>query len=382
MRVLRALLVLIALAGMTLPFKPVRESTVQDTRKRIALSFDDVPRAPGAFYTKDERTRRLIAALHEAGVRQAAFFLNPGRIAAHDGAEERIQAYVAAGHVIADHSFSHRDLSSTSAPAFLADIDKAEDWLQGRPGYRPWFRFPGLNQGGRDVAKRRAVLAGLEQRHLLVAAVTVDGSDWNLERLTLDAVKSGKPVDLPALRDLYVETMVQSADFSDALMRRAIGRSPAHVLLLHETDLAARYVGALVTALEQDGWVIVPADTAYADPVYHFTPDTSSPNATLTEALAAAKGITGPIWYDRNDMKVADALFEARIVHLPVSPPAPVPLLAARAGPVIPAVRPISIAVQPASRHRECLAWHRTHRRFCGALGRRARPAVFSGSPI
>ena len=31
--------------------------------KRIALSFDDVPRHAGAFYTPNERSKRLISAL-------------------------------------------------------------------------------------------------------------------------------------------------------------------------------------------------------------------------------------------------------------------------------------------------------------------------------
>ena len=40
--------------------------------KRIALSFDDVPRGPGAFLTVEERDRRLIGALKRLGVRQVA----------------------------------------------------------------------------------------------------------------------------------------------------------------------------------------------------------------------------------------------------------------------------------------------------------------------
>src|SRR3954462_4722236 len=85
--------------------------------KRIALTFDDVPRDRGAFFTPDQRTIRLIAGLHEAGVRQAAFYIVPGQVGHDDGVggEERIKAYVAAGHVIADHSFTHPHLSGMTA---------------------------------------------------------------------------------------------------------------------------------------------------------------------------------------------------------------------------------------------------------------------------
>lgn len=285
--------------------------------KRIALTFDDVPRGPGAFYTPDERAILLIAALRQAGVEQAAFFANPGRIGPANHGAERLAAYVAAGHVVGDHSFSHRDLRSSTAPAFLADIDRAEAFLKGRPGYRPWFRFPGLNQGGRDAAKRRAVIDGLTARGLQIAWVSIDGSDWNIEGQAIAAKRAGLAIDDGALRDLYVETMVRSADFSDALMRRTIGRSPPHVLLLHETDMAARYVGDLVRALRRDGWKIVTADAAFADPVYHDTGDFVSANGTLPEALAYRKRVPGQLYYERNDLPLANRLFATRVLHRP-----------------------------------------------------------------
>ena len=106
MSLFRFLVVIAALAGAAVPMSaamdvpPRSAPVVPDTRKTIALSFDDVPRAPGAFYTKEERTSRLIAGLHAAGVSQVAFFLNPGRIAKGDGAAERIAAYTTAGHVL------------------------------------------------------------------------------------------------------------------------------------------------------------------------------------------------------------------------------------------------------------------------------------------
>ncbi|PTS88796.1 polysaccharide deacetylase [Sphingomonas sp. HMWF008] len=285
--------------------------------KRIALTFDDVPRGPGAFYTPAERTTRLITALRDSGVSQAAFFANPGRIGARSDGTARLAAYAAAGHVIADHSWSHRDLRAMPTAAFLADIDKAEAFLKGRSTYRPWFRFPGLNQGGRDGMKRRAVVDGLAARRLQIAWVTVDGSDWNIEGQTIAAKKAGKPIDDAALRDLYVETMVQSADFSDALMLRIAGRAVPHVMLLHETDIAARYIGDLIAALRRDGWTIVTADEAYADPIYDQKGDFDSANGTLPEALAWQRRLPGPLYYERNDIALANRLFAERVLHAP-----------------------------------------------------------------
>lgn len=320
------MLVALALAMMLLARgeASVIAEPVPTIGKRIALTFDDVPRGPGAFYTPEERANRIIAALRAGGVEQAAFFANPGRIAPRSDAAARIAAYAAAGHAIANHSWSHRDLQSVSATAFLVDIDKAEGWLKRQPNYRPWFRFPGLNQGGRDSVKRRAVVDGMTARHLQIAWVTVDGSDWNIERQTMAAKKAGKPIDEAALRNLYVETMVQSADFSDALMRRVAARDVPHVLLLHENDLAARYLGDLIAALKRDGWTIVTADSAFADPLYDQKGDFDSANGTLPEAIAWQRRLPGPLYFERNHIAHANRLFTARVLHRATAAPAQV----------------------------------------------------------
>lgn len=292
--------------------------------KRIALSFDDVPRGRGAFFTPAERTVRLIAGLHQAGVKQAVFYVVPGQIGHDDGVggDARIEAYVAAGHVIADHSFTHRHLSELSADEYLADIDRAEAWLKGREARRPWFRFPFLDEGGTDKAKRDAVRAGLKARGLTNGYVTADGSDWNLEALTQQARDASKPMDMAALRELYVGTMVGAADFADRLSQKTWGRQPAQIILLHETDIAALFIADLVAALRKDGWTIITADEAYADPIAKLAPDVPSANGTLVELAAWEKGVPAPRWYERNDTDLANRLFAERVLHEKAAAPA------------------------------------------------------------
>jgi peptidoglycan-N-acetylglucosamine deacetylase len=291
-------------------------STPAHAQKRIALTFDDVPRDAGAFFSPEQRTTKLIAALKQARVKQVAFFVNPGNLAKPDGqgGDRRIAAYVAAGHVIANHSFSHPSLSKLTPEAYLADINMATDWLKGRKGYRPWFRFPFLNEGRSDKAKRDGIRAGLAARGLRNGYVTVDASDWNMENLTIAATKAGKPINMAALRDYYVTLHVEAADFYDGLARQTIGRSPAHVILLHETDMAAMFIGDLVAALRKDGWEIIAADKAYRDPIGKVVYDTPSAQGTLTEMMAWQKGLPEPRWYKYNDTELADAKFRKDVL--------------------------------------------------------------------
>lgn len=284
--------------------------------RRVALTFDDVPREPGAFFTPDERTRRLLAALDRAGVEQAAFFVTTGHLEKPwgEGGEARIAAYVDAGHVIANHSHAHAHLSETPADDYVTDLDRAEAWLRDRPGRRPWFRFPYLDEGRRDLDRQAAVREALAERGLRNAYVTIDGYDWYLEQRAVDAARDGRPLDVAALGALYVEQHLGAAAFHDQLARRALGRSPAHVLLLHETDVAALFVADLVSALRRDGWTVVTADEAFADPVYAAAPDVPWAQGTLTGRLAREAGLPPPWVYPGNEPALLDAAFDARVL--------------------------------------------------------------------
>lgn len=282
--------------------------------KRIAFSFDDVPRGSGAFLKLEERPKLLIEALQTAGIKEAVFFVNPGRITPSDNDAETVAAYAAAGHLLANHTANHPGLSKVSAQKFLADVDAAEVWLEGKPNYRPWFRFPFLDEGGKDKTKRDAVRAGLKQRGLQNGYVTVDASDWMMEELALAAARDDKIMDWNAMRDLFVESYLESANFSDNLARRTLGRAPVQMILLHETDLAAMFVDDLAAALKADGWQIVSADDAYADPMADMEPDVEFADGTRTQMLAAERGI-GSRWYERNNPKVAKKLFAERVLH-------------------------------------------------------------------
>ena len=282
--------------------------------KRIAFSFDDAPRDPGAFLEPDERPELLVEALKTAGIEQAAFFINPGRITDHDNDAADIAAYARAGHVLANHTAGHSKLSAVPTGEFLADIDAAAIWLENQPNHRPWFRFPFLDEGGTNRAKRDAVRLGLKKRGLMNGYVTVDASDWYVEDLAIEAAEAGKRMDWNALRDLFVESYVQSANFSDDLARRTLGRAPVQVVLLHETDLAAMFVDDLAAALRADGWTIVTADEAYRDPIAFMEPDVDFADGTRTQMLAAERKI-GNRWYRRNDQKVAKKLFAERVLR-------------------------------------------------------------------
>lgn len=306
---------LLALLALLFAFASPAHAT-----KRIAFSFDDVPRQAGGFMTPEQRARRLTAGLRRGGIRQAGFFVTTGNLNKPAGANgaAHVRAYARAGHVIANHSHGHLWLRRTDAPAYLADLDRAEAWLRAMPGKRPWFRFPYLDEGGRETAKRDAIRAGLRERGLMSAYVTVDNYDWHLDLIAGRAHLEGKRLDMAALRDLYTETMVGTANFYDRIARETLGRSPAHVILLHETDLAALFIADLARAFRADGWHIIGIDEAYRDPIARIDPDTWFLGSGRVAALAHVAGRQPrDLVHERTDEEVLNRLLRDRVLKEP-----------------------------------------------------------------
>jgi peptidoglycan/xylan/chitin deacetylase (PgdA/CDA1 family) len=306
--VLASLLALVLAACASVPEGPAP--------KRIALTFDDTPRHPGQFLSEDERTRLLIKALEDTGVEQAVFFINPGKITERQGAEKRIAAYVEAGHVLANHTADHLQLSRTDADEYIANIDAAAQWMQGLEGVRPWFRYPYLDEGQGDIAKRDRIRQALAQRQLLNASPSVGASDWWMDDALNAAKREGKPLNLKAAGALFVTEHVKAAAFYDDLARKTYGRPIAHNMLLHETDLSALFVADLVVALRQDGWTIITGDEAYEDAALLNLPNVSNAHGTLVQLAAQEKGISGPLTYPGSNTQRLREQFDAKVLGL------------------------------------------------------------------
>jgi peptidoglycan-N-acetylglucosamine deacetylase len=295
--------------------------------KRIALTIDDVPSAAGPFLTTADRRVQLIAALKTAHVRQAAIFANPGRLAHDDPlSANAVTAYAGAGHVLANHTFTHPGLSASPADAYLADIAHADHWLRGRQNFRPWFRYPYLDEASSDPAKQDIIRVGLAGLKLRNAPATVDAWDWNLEKMASAAITAGKPVDRAALGHLFVQAHVASADAVDTLANRLLGRSPVQVMLLHETDVTALYLVDMVAALRADGWRIVTADRAYRDPLYRHVPAGANGGGLLIDAIASARRITDSGGQRYDDPVYQQRRFDEDVVAASAKPATPLAL--------------------------------------------------------
>lgn len=237
---------------------------------KIALTFDDAPRLSAAYQSAEQRTERLLKALKDAEVAQVTFFCTTRNLD-RDKGRERLAAYANAGHLLANHTESHRHFRDMGTKGYIDDIAVAHHKLKEMKGFYPSFRYPFLN-GGRNLEEQTQIREALVELGYEHGYVTVDNYDWYMEALFNRAVKDGVALDMAALKRAYIDILWQAIVFYDDLAKKTLGGSPRHVLLLHENDLASLFIGDLVAHIRAQGWEIITPIEAYQEPLFKNQP--------------------------------------------------------------------------------------------------------------
>lgn len=280
--------------------------------KELTLTFDDAPMGDSSMMTSRQRSLAIIDALEKRKVKGSVIFANTSKL--NKANQSILNEYAEADFFIANHSHSHGSAKNLGPEAYLADVTQAHNILKGTVNFISLHRFPYLNYG-KTAGERAAIQDGLTKLGYRDGYVTIDNFDWSLNHHYLSALEQGKKLDLDALRALYIETLLQACDYYEAMSQQHLKTSVKHVLLLHENDLAALFIGDLVDALRNDGWSIISADDAYQGSLAKLEVEPEYMGQSKIVALAAQAGAdAATLRHERENVELLAELFEKRVV--------------------------------------------------------------------
>lgn len=256
--------------------------------REIALSFDDAPTPDSALMTGAERTQKIIAALQKNKVPDALIFVKADYISPQTA--ERLKQYAAAGFHLANHSFSHQSASQIGVSAYIEDARKAQLALKPFNNVLNYHRFPFLHYG-KDLAEINQLQNLLGELGYKDGYVTIDNFDWYISALITKVAEENKIINYAKARDFYVSSLYESIEFYDAIAKKTLNRSPRHVLLLHENDAAALFIGDLIQHLRNKGWKIISPQQAYKDPIAKNFPQVTFQKQGRVAAIANSRGV-------------------------------------------------------------------------------------------
>jgi peptidoglycan/xylan/chitin deacetylase (PgdA/CDA1 family) len=245
--------------------------------REMAVTFDDLPWA-AVVDDRLERARPLTANLLDALRRRnvpAVGFVNEGKLVRGGAIDpDRVallEAWIASGHELGNHTFSHLDLHTSPVEEMQADVLRGEAitrrLLDARGKLLRFFRHPFLHRG-RDADTRIRFEEFLQDRGYRVAPVTIDNGDYLFAAALDRAVARGDEAEERKIVSAYLAYMTLVVEYYEQQSRAFFDREIRQVLLLHANALNARTFDDLARALEARGYAFVSLDRALLDPAY------------------------------------------------------------------------------------------------------------------
>lgn len=254
----------------------------------LAITIDDFswPVIPLPFGANANRT--LLDTLEAFGLKTALFAV--GRNIESPEGRSLLEPWNDAGHIIGNHTYSHRNFHSLTVPEFEADVLRCHEFLKPYPAYRSlFFRFPLLKEGNtqqkRDALRQFLTTHGMRNGH-----VTIDASDWFYDAELRQRLAADPAYDVSRFRAPYLAHLLDRANYYDRLAKCVLSRSPRHTLLLHYNLINVLFLSDALRMFTEQGWKLISADYAYRDPVFASVPLNTPAGESLIWALAKQTG--------------------------------------------------------------------------------------------
>ena len=279
----------LALSAAALGCNAVPSFAFRPAPPKFSITMDDFHWRNAVKLTGAERNEAILNTLQTNSIKAALFVV--GRNIDNDEGKQLLWRWDKAGHLIGNHTYSHRPYSAreTVVADYLQDILRAEELLKQFPRFQKYFRFPALKEG-ETAAKRDAMRAFLDEHRYRVGHVTIDNSDWAIDRRLTARLEKDPGADVKPYRDFYLEHMWARGEYYDALARRVMGRPVKHTVLVHFNLLNSLFLNDVIAMFKSKGWQPIDAEDAFKDPVFSARPNVLPAGESIVWSLAKEKG--------------------------------------------------------------------------------------------
>jgi peptidoglycan/xylan/chitin deacetylase (PgdA/CDA1 family) len=256
---------------------------------QFSITMDDFHWRNAVKQTAEERNQSILDTLNKNSIKAAAFVV--GRNIEDQQGKDLITAWDKAGHLIANHTYSHRNFNAPEATVkgYSDDILRAEALLKEFPRFRKYLRFPMLKEGD-TPAKRDGMRTFMTQNGYRNGHVSIDNSDWAIDQRLTARLKKEPNADLKPYRDFYLEHMWARAEYYDSLARRVAGRPVKHTILTHFNLLNGLFLNDVIEMFKGKGWQPIDAEDAFTDSVFLAQPKVVPAGESIIWSLAKEKG--------------------------------------------------------------------------------------------
>lgn len=238
-------------------------------RKQMAITLDDFNLGFDIGLSQAARHQNILEAFDAVGHKAAGFVT--GQFVDSEWGQRVVQDWLDAGHMIANHTWSHPHADETDSSDYLANIRRNQDYLDKVDGTSAYFRFPFLDDG-RDRDQQVELFQGLDKIGLRNAPVTIDTIDWFTSSRLETALRQNPNLDILPYKAYYIKKCVRLSNHWDDVARALGFVSLPHQFLIHHNILNGHFLKDVLRALKADGWTFINASEALAFQDFHPIP--------------------------------------------------------------------------------------------------------------
>jgi peptidoglycan/xylan/chitin deacetylase (PgdA/CDA1 family) len=261
----------------------------------VALTIDDLPRHGPALAGKAPAriAETLLAAFRRHRIPEVYGFVNAGLLAKNPEDRAVLDAWLAAGHPLGNHTYTHADLHDVGVANFIREIDQNQSFLAAlQPNHprEPWkdFRYPYLHEG-KDLKTRAEIRAHLAARGARIAQTTIVPADWDYNEAYVRCQTQGNAAASADILARFLDEARAKLHWSTTQATAIAGRPIRQILLLHLGVIDADAIETLLTDYETQGARWITLAEANTDPIY--TGDLAIPNGgNYIRQLYASRG--------------------------------------------------------------------------------------------
>jgi peptidoglycan/xylan/chitin deacetylase (PgdA/CDA1 family) len=284
-----------SVVGSLVSAQPHSRSSGEKPRREVAVTFDDLPAAPGNARVA-EINQKLVESitLHKI---PAIGFVNESRLYVPGETEARIsllRMWLDAGLELGNHTFSHIQIDSSSLAVYQEDVIRGETvtrrLLQEKGMKLRYFRHTQLRTGPTPEYERK-LNRFLTRRGYTVAPVTIDNQEWVYAAAYAAARRHGDRENSERIAREYLKYMEEIFAFFEQLSTDFLGYEVKQTLLLHANELNADHFDALAGMMKQRGYRFISLEEALKDPAYRLPTAHTRQGLSWLHRWRLAKGL-------------------------------------------------------------------------------------------
>ncbi len=243
-------------------------------QKQIAITIDDLPFVQELSLKHAQQSTAILLSKMKQQNLKTVGFVNENSVYKFGEMDERVamlEAWMANGQQLGNHTFSHPSFSKLSLEDFKVETLKGEviiEKIKQKYGQTErYFRYPFLHTGS-DSLKKYGFQVFLKEIGYQNAPVTIDADDWLFNKVYMDAMKADNKVLMKSVAEKYLKHTDNYFEYYEKLTQEVVGRPIKHIFLCHANALNTDYFNELIGLMRKRGYTFITLKEALQDNIY------------------------------------------------------------------------------------------------------------------